>query len=214
MDLGEYFDFTMESYRKAQLKDMPDALKALQKEGVYDKSGDVYGVYKGKPFKTLSKKIELFSKRYVDMGIDPMPVYQRPKKIPRDRFRIVVGRNAYITQGTSTNNALLNELAPENTLWLHPDAAGQLDIRHGDLVEVSSDAGKGRLKARITEEIRKDTVYMDSGFGPLSKGLSNVFGKGASIAAILEDHADDISGNMAMHETMVSISKIRRSTSI
>ena len=119
-----------------------------------------------------------------------------------------VGRNAYITQGSSTNNALLAELVPENELWLHPKPARNLAIASGDVVEVTSAVGKGRLKVRVTEEIRPDTVYMDSGFGVLSKGLSNVYGKGASIVEILEDHNDTISGNMAMHETFVTIRKI------
>jgi thiosulfate reductase/polysulfide reductase chain A len=49
---------------------------------------------------------------------------------------------------------------------------------------------------------------MDSGFGVLSKGLSNVYGKGACIVDILEDFNDEISGNMAMHETMVTVRKL------
>jgi len=73
---------------------------------------------------------------------------------------------------------------------------------------VTSLVGKGRLKVRVTEEIRPDTVYMDSGFGVLSKGLSTVYGKGASIVEILEDRNDIISGNMAMHETFVTVRKI------
>ena len=75
-------------------------------------------------------------------------------------------------------------------------------------MKVSSRAGTGELKVRITEETREDTVYMDSGFGVLSTGLSNIYGKGACIAAILEDYNDTISGNMAMHETIVSVKKI------
>jgi len=137
-----------------------------------------------------------------------MPVYSPPAKVPRGRFRIVVGRNAYITQGSSTNNALLHELTPENTLWVHPKPAGKLGIGHNDMVKVKSSVGAEKLKARLTKEIREDTVYMDTGFGVLSKGLSNVHGKGACIAAILEDHNDEISGNMAMHETMVTVQKV------
>jgi thiosulfate reductase/polysulfide reductase chain A len=49
---------------------------------------------------------------------------------------------------------------------------------------------------------------MDSGFGVLSKGLSHVYGKGASIVDVLEDRNDKISGNMAMHETFVTVRKI------
>ncbi len=120
----------------------------------------------------------------------------------------MVGRNAYITQGSTTNNILLHELVPENELWIHPKPAGRLGIQQGDPVEVTSAVGKGKLKSRITEEIRPDTVYMDSGFGVLSKELSNIYGKGACIVDILEDRNDTISGNMAMHETMVTVRKI------
>jgi len=49
---------------------------------------------------------------------------------------------------------------------------------------------------------------MDTGFGVISRGLTNIFGKGACIAEVLEDHADRVSGNMAMHETFVSVKKL------
>jgi len=120
----------------------------------------------------------------------------------------VIGRNAYISQSSSTNNALLCELQDENNLWIHPDPAASLGITTGDLVEVGSPVGRGRLKARVTEEIRPDTVYMDTGYGVLSKGLAKIHGKGACVADVLEDKADDVTGNMAMHETFVSVNRV------
>jgi thiosulfate reductase / polysulfide reductase chain A len=209
LNLGQFFNFTMEEYRQEQLKDWPEAKKDLKKDGFHYKHSKIYGVYEGKIYKTFSKKIELYNQRYAEKKVDPMPVYRAPKAVPEGKFRLVVGRNAYITQGSSTNNALLSELVPENEVWLHPKPARSLGIASGEVVEVASSTGKGRLKARITEEIRPDTVYMDSGFGMLSKGLSHVYGKGASIVEILEDHNDIISGNMAMHETFVSVRKSR-----
>jgi thiosulfate reductase/polysulfide reductase chain A len=208
LDLGEHFDFTIEDFRQAQLKKLPEVAKALKEDGVYNIVGHSHGIHAGKPFKTRSKKIELFSTRYEENGIDPMPVYNPPKIVPQNHFRIVVGRNAYITQSASTNNTLLWQLEQENFLWIHPDSAQPLGIRQGDPVEVKSPAGRGRLKARVTEKTRPDTVYMDTGYGVISKGLSKIFGKGACIAEILEDYADEISGNMAMHETIVSVRKV------
>ena len=76
-------------------------------------------------------------------------------------------------------------------------------------MEVKSPVGSQRIKARVTEETRPDTVYMDSGFGVISKQLKNVYGKGACIAELLEDKADLITGNMAMHETFVSVRRAR-----
>jgi thiosulfate reductase/polysulfide reductase chain A len=199
----------MADYRRKQLEDLPDAMPALLKDGVYYNHSKLYGVYEGKVFKTLSKKIELYNQRYADAGIDPLPVYQPPVQIPEGRFRIVVGRNAYITQGSSTNNALLHELHPENVLWIHPKPAGRMGIKHGDPVEVASPVGRGILKAHVTQETRPDTVYMDSGFGALSRGLTHVYARGACIADILEDYSDKISGNMAMHQTLVTVRKIK-----
>ena len=208
LELSEHFDFSIEDFRKAQLKDLPEVAAALKKDGVYNQVFITHGIHEGKPFKTRSKKIELYNKRYEGYGVDPMPVYRSPKNIPDEHFRIVVGRNAYISQSSSTNNLLLSELEPENTLWIHPKPAKKLGIEYGDMVEVKSPAGKGELKARVTEEIRPDTVYMDTGYGVLSTALSNIYGKGACIAEILEDRADEVSGNMAMHETFVRVRKI------
>jgi len=208
LDLAEHFDFTIDDFRKAQLEKIPEVAVALEKDGVYNISGPSYGLHQGKPFRTRSRKIELYNGRYKENGVDPMPVYTPPAVIPANRFRIVVGRNAYITQSASTNNALLWELEPENSLWIHPHPAEKLGIRQGDRVEVQSSAGSGRLKALVTRDTRPDTVYMDTGFGAISKGLTNIFGKGACIADVLEDHADRVSGNMAMHETFVSVKKL------
>jgi len=211
LDLGEHFDFTMEQYRDKQLAKVPGAKEAIEKDGVYQHAGEVYGHYNGKNFKTASKKIELYSTRYKNEGLDPMPVYKAPQQVPKGKFRMVVGRNAYITQGSTTNNLLLKELVPENDLWLHPNAAKRLRLKTGDTVQVRSSVGSESIKVRVTKEIREDTVYMDSGFGAISKNLTHVYKKGACIVNILEDHNDAISGNMAMHETFVSIRKISSS---
>ncbi|WP_457552564.1 molybdopterin-dependent oxidoreductase [Desulfobacula sp.] len=207
LDLGEFFDFTVDDFRKAQLKKIPEVAKAIKEDGVYNITGPSFDIHKGQPFKTRSKKIEFYNTRYKDKGLDPMPIYKSPSVIPENHFRIVVGRNAHVTQSASSNNLLLWELEKENTLWLHPTSAGALGIKNGETVKVSSSAGNVTIKARITKETRPDTVYMDTGFGVMSKGLTNIFGKGACIAEILDDKADKISGNMAMHETIVTVSK-------
>ena len=207
MGLGKHFDFDIETFRTEQLAELPGAMKALKDDGVYYNPSKLYGVYDGRVFKTKTKKIELYNERYKELGVDPLPVYKPPAPIQDGKFRLVVGRNALITQTSSQNNSLLSQFVPTNDLWINPDAAGKLGVADGEAVVVESKVGKQRIRARITDQIRPDTVYMHSGFGVLSKGLSNVYGKGASIAELLEDDMDVISGNMAMHTTMVSVRK-------
>ena len=207
LDLGEHFDFDIETYRKEQLAELPGALKALKDDGVYYNPSKLYGVYEGRVFKTKTKKIELYNARYKELGVDPLPVYKPPVKPEDGKFRLVVGRNAMITQTSSQNNSLLSQFVPTNNLWINPDAAKNLGIADGEQVVVQSKVGKQMITARVTDQIRPDTVYMHSGFGVLSKGLSHIYGKGASIVDLLEDDMDVISGNMAMHTTMVSVRK-------
>ena len=207
LDLGEHFDFTVEEYRKIQLEDLPDAEEALRRDGVYYNPSKVYGIYEGRIYKTLSKKIELFNQRYEDMGIDPMPTYTPPSEGKNKELRMVVGRSAVYTQTSTQNNPLLHEFIPTNTLWIHPDVAKDLGIENGDMVEVTSPVGSGSLKAEVTKGIRKDTVYTLSGFGALSKGLSLIHENGASMSEILTSVHDDVCGNAALHETFVTVTR-------
>ncbi len=201
----ESFDFTIDEYRKWQLESIPEAYQAIKDDGVYYNPSKVYGIYFDSPLKTQAKKIELFNQRYAHEGLDPMPVYKPPRR-KDGTFRLVVGRTAFFTH-SNTNNALLIEFMDENALWMHPRPAARLGLGNGERVAVGSEAGRVELNLRLFEGIEEETVYMATGFGALSPGQRLVHNKGASIAEVLEDHADFISGNMAMHETLVTVSR-------
>jgi thiosulfate reductase/polysulfide reductase chain A len=134
-------------------------------------------------------------------------VYTPPAQPPEGRFRLILGRKATITHATLTNLPWLNEHNKENDLWIHPGPAAKLNIRTGDLLDVSSTAGAVRIKARVTEEIRPDCVFMLHGFGKKSGGLKRVQNVGAADAVLLETAWDKVSGNAAMHETFVKVSR-------
>jgi len=207
MELGEYFDFTIEEYRQKQTRDIPEALAVMDRDGVYYNPSKVYGIYDGKIYKTLSQKIELYNQRYEQMGLDPLPRYTEPASPPENQFRLIIGRNALVTQTSTANNALLHELVPTNTLWLNTRAAQKLGIADGDLVRVSSTVGSQELRAEVTDNIRPDAVYMLSGFNTLSTMQHLSHGNGASINEILDDDYDAITGNASMHTTFVSVTR-------
>jgi thiosulfate reductase/polysulfide reductase chain A len=213
LGLGEFFDFDIAKYREMQLAAFPEAVEILKRDGVFYPPNPPLGATDGQPFKTPSQKIELFCSRYADMGLDPLPVYAPPKTAAaasaggQRKFRLVAGRSACITQGSSTSNALLSEFEPENTLWLNDGAAKELGVKQGDLVQVESPVGKVELRALVTPKIREDTVYMLSGFGSISGGLPRMKGVGASIVELMESCFDSICGNSAIHETFVSVRK-------
>lgn len=207
LDLGEYFDFTIDEYRERQTREIPEALGVMDRDGVYYNPSKVYGIYDGRIYKTLSKKVELYNQRYEQMGIDPLPNYTPPAGPPENRFRMVIGRNAMITQTSTANNSLLHEFVPTNTLWLNTGAAGKLGIKDGDLVEVASPVGRQELRAEVTDKIRPDTVFMLSGYNTLSTMQHLSHGNGASINEILDDDYDAVTGNASMHTTFVTVTR-------
>lgn len=207
MELGEYFDFTIQEYREKQLAGLPKAEEILDRDGVYYNPSKVYGIYDGKVYKTLSKKVELYNQRYEQMGIDPLPRYTEPAKVPKNQFRLIIGRDALTTQSSTANNSLLNQFNPTNTLWINTAKAAELGIADGDLVQVASAVGTQELKAEVTERIRGDAVYMLTGYNTLSTMQHLAHGNGASINDLLEDDYDEVTGNASMHTTFVSVTR-------
>jgi thiosulfate reductase/polysulfide reductase chain A len=212
LKVAQYFDYTLEQWIAANAKELPlDApLEYLKRNGVYVGQGfPKYGTTL-KPehrFITKSGKIELYSERLQEAGFSPLPVYVPPPPVPEGKFRLIVGRRAYFTHANSTNLSWLNALEPENSLWLHPVAAGRLGISDGSRLEVSSAVGTVQMKARVTQEIRPDCVFMLHGYGKRSQ-WQRLATQGASDAALLESAWDRISGNASLHETFVKVRKV------
>lgn len=213
LGLTQYFDYTIEQWNEATAKELPidKPLEYLARHGVYaPPGGPQFGATLNPEhrFVTQSGKIELYSERLKEAGHDPLPVYQAPAQPPDGSFRLVVGRKAFYTHANTTSNPWLFDFAPENRVWLNPVAAGRAGIAEGDLVEVASRVGALRLRARVTQEIRPDCVFMLHGFGKRSPWLKRAYHRGGADAAILEAAWDKVSGNAAMHETFVRVRKV------
>jgi len=195
-----------------QLSDYPGAYKMLMEKGCFYKTDKIpYGetLKEGVRLKTKTGKIELASVRYPEAGLHALPVYQKPFRVPQGKYRFVVGRHAQFTQANTQNVSYLLEAYGhyENMLWMHPKSAFKQRLKDGDYAIVKSSVGEQKVKVKVTEYIRPDTVFYLHGFGRLSKWLTNVYKIGASDAEILEDYAETISGNALLHETFVEIKK-------
>jgi thiosulfate reductase/polysulfide reductase chain A len=199
-----------QDYIKHQLSGHPGAYEQMLSEGLFYKSDQAkYGstLVPGYRFKTRTGKIELFNVKYPEKGLDGLPVYKAPIQPEPGKFRFILGRHGWNTHTGTQNNGFLWEIQKENTLWINSAEAKKLNIVDGDEVKVKSNVGEQVLKAYVTEKIRPDCVFYAHGFGRLSPQMSYVYKKGASQAEILEDYIEPISGNAAMHETFVTVTK-------
>jgi len=211
LGIGEYFPYeTMDDLVRWQLEGTGFALEDFSKKGfvAYTDKQIFWDRHDGIPFKTPSGKIEFASSLLEDAGFESFPVYETVPLPPEGRFRLIVGRCALHTHVSTQNNPYLNELAPENLLWINSKRSERLGIRNGDLIEISSDCGSGEMKAFVTDLIQPEAVFMLHGYGHESQLASRSFRKGVNDALLMENVSDMIGGSPALHHTFVTVKRI------
>jgi thiosulfate reductase / polysulfide reductase chain A len=214
LGLGEYFPWnTLEEKIQGQCELWGVSYPELKKVGtvtVPNSSTPYITPLNPAEFKTTSGKIDLYSHELKEKGFDPVPVYTR-HPVPADgEFRLIYGRSPVHTFSRTTNNPELNELYPENEVWINAVKARELGVKSGDYVTLLNQDGvrSNRIMVKATQRIRKDCVYMVHGFGTTSSGLTKAFRKGADDGGLITRYAvDPICGSTGMHVNFVRVER-------
>jgi thiosulfate reductase/polysulfide reductase chain A len=160
----------------------------------------------GMQFKTPSGKIEFRSSLLENAGFESFPPYaSMSSPPPPDQFRLITGRQALHTHVSTQNNMYLNEITPENEIWINRGRAEQLGIRNHDLVRVSSSRGSGTIRAHVTDLIHPEAAFMLHGFGRDSKLAARSYRRGVSDSLLQENITDVVGGSPALHHTFVTV---------
>ncbi len=118
-------------------------------------------------------------------------------------------KTATLAHGQSLNNPLLNEIAPEQVLWIHPDRAMPLGIADGDEVEINGGGRySGRMKAKVTPWIHPEAVFMLHGYGATVPVATRALGLGVADQRLQHGKLDDfdpVGGGCALTETLVRV---------
>lgn len=161
-------------------------------------------------FATPSGKIEIVSQKLQELGIESLKPYEPAEKPPEGQFRLTFGRCALHTQGHTVNNPALNELMAENVLWINSHAAEKLGIEDGEIVNISQNGYTEQIRAKVTEFIHPEAVFMLHGFGHKLPVETRAYGRGAAdhhfMAGTLKKW-DPAGGALAYQENFVSVSK-------
>jgi thiosulfate reductase/polysulfide reductase chain A len=206
--IGKYFPYSdMEELVRWQLEGTGFNMDDFNAKGfvAYGKNQIFWDREEGLKFKTPSGKIEFKSTLLEDAGYESFPAYEPVKRPEDNQFRLVTGRVALHTHVSTQNNPFLNEICPENTLWINSKKANELGISSNDLVEVKSSVNAGRIKAFVTDMIHPETVFMLHGFGHEAKLASRSYNRGVSDSVLQENISDRIGGSPALHETFVTV---------
>lgn len=206
--IGEYFPYeNMDDLVRWQLEGTGFDMQDFETKGfvAYGKKQIFWDRQNAIKFKTPSGKIEFKSSLMENAGFESFPAYEPMPKIEGDQFRLIVGRNALHTHISTQNNPYLNELCPENELWINDQRAGELGITDSDWVYVTSKVGEGKIRAKVTELIHPEAVFMLHGFGHTAEKAARCYQKGLSDSLIIENISDMIGGSPALHETVVTV---------
>jgi len=161
-------------------------------------------------FYTPSGKIELYSQQLAEAGFDPIPQYTRPERPPQGYYHLNYGRMPAHTFGKTTNNPLLFQLAPENTVWVNPLVASEWGLANGEYVRLRNPEGvvSNPIRVRVTERIRPDSVFMAHGFGHQSRRLRLTYGLGADDSELMTNvKVDPIMGGTSMRTNFVTFAR-------
>lgn len=122
-------------------------------------------------FKTPSGKVELWSQRMMEAGLDPLPDYVPTgacgENDPAYPFTLQTGlREKTYHHSRFREQAWARKVSPDPLLKLHPDTALILGLSDGDWVKVETPRGEGacRLKASVTQATAPGVVVTGMGW--------------------------------------------------
>jgi molybdopterin-containing oxidoreductase family iron-sulfur binding subunit len=128
-------------------------------------------------------------------------------------LHLIPSVNASLRDGRNANQPWLQESPDPLTtiVWdswveIHPKKAAELGIVEGDIVEVTSKNGSVKAQAYLFPGIHPDAISVPLGQGHEAMGRY-AKGIGANTFQILDAVFDKETGELAMHETRVKVSK-------
>jgi molybdopterin-containing oxidoreductase family iron-sulfur binding subunit len=128
-------------------------------------------------------------------------------------LQLIPGVNISLRDGRHTNQPWLQESPDPLTtiVWdswveIHPKKAAELGIVEGDIVEVTSRTGSIKAQAYLFPGIHPDAISIPIGQGHEALGRY-AKGYGVNPFQILDAIFDKETGELAMHETRVRVSK-------
>jgi anaerobic selenocysteine-containing dehydrogenase len=156
------------------------------------------------PFNTPSGKVEFYSKYLKDLGYTALPEYISPTyKTDKNKeypYILITGaRKLFYYHSRNFNFPRFRKIIPNPEVEIHPRDAEELNVKDGDLVEVTSSVGTLKIPVKIMKKtkILPGVIQITHGW------------KEANVNLITHDDINDpIDGFPLMKSVQVKIKKI------
>jgi anaerobic selenocysteine-containing dehydrogenase len=154
-------------------------------------------------FPTPSGRVELYSQRMADLGLDPLPGRFRVQDSTTSgagSLRLVsAAAHHFVSSSLANQDGLLNAEGPL-FLEIHPEDAKARHIASGDTVIVENDRGWVRLRAMVTDRVRNGVVASPKGRWSKRDG-------GRNVNWTTPDDLGDMAGQSTFHSNCVWVRK-------
>lgn len=161
---------TQREFNAWLLKDTTLSIDELARSG-YAEFAHVQGDFDSQVFKTPSGKVELWSQRMADAGLDPLPDWvptgASSVRDPAYPYTLQTGlREKTYHHSRFREQAWARKVSPDPLLKIHPDTARDLGVADGDWVQVETPRGQGacRVKAQVTDATAPGIVATGMGW--------------------------------------------------
>ena len=144
-------------------------------------------------YQTISGKIEFYSQKAIEKGLNPLPI--QPD--------IIFDDNKFILLSTAVakyTNSQFTEIYGKIEPFIHisKDDANRLKINTEDIVEIKNDICKLQFKAKISENLQKNVLWIPRFVEDLNGITSN---------AIFSGKYQELGNGPTMHSTQVMINE-------
>jgi anaerobic selenocysteine-containing dehydrogenase len=191
-----------------------------QPQGISVAGEPHYFRYRNAGFATATGRIEIFSEAFADAGADPLPRFVEPALSPysppgRD-FPLVLtsAKLVHYCHGQHRHIPSLRKRAPDPEVSLHPDTARERGIAEGDWVEIRTQDGRVRMRARFDASLDPRVVSAQYGWWQGNEGLGlpgfDAFADtGSNYNRLISDaHADPVSGSTGLRSSICEIAPV------
>lgn len=157
-------------------------------------------------FRTPSGKLEFYSSRMAEAGLDPVPTYTPPYEAAqrgtdlarRYPLALIAPASHYFLNAMFANVPALAARQGEPTIELHPQDAEARGLREGDEARVYNDRGEFRARVIVSDRVPPGVTAGIKGFWPKRVG-------GGNANTTVAERDADMGGGAVFHDNRVEV---------
>ena len=212
--VGDYFQFSVEELADAQLKSVGLSLDDLRRQGTIAFPDKAFEYGTAPTWKTPTGKVQFASDACEAAGLPRVPQWREPAvAVPDDgaSFRLIGGKQAIHSHTQTANNEALMDITETyglDRVWINAQRAADLGIADGDEVLLTNDVFSGTARAKVTERINPEALFLPSHYGCSVPEQRTAYNVGLRQMDFVPFRLEQGYGGACTQETYVTVKKV------